>query len=108
MSGLNEVRVRGRVLRDADAFRGGKVADVLYFTLAVPAMDGRGQDVYVDCVAFPPQYDDFDGLLEKDEIVEVHGGLIYRTWTDMKGQRKSGVEVCATTVIVEEEDEDVD
>lgn len=100
---INRVHIKGRVLRSADAYRHGRTAGALFFALAVPGKD-REQESYVDCLALPDTYEQFEGYLEEGDVAEVEGSFVYRTWTDGRGVRRSGPEVLVEKIDVYEED----
>lgn len=99
---INDVHIKGRVLRSADAFQNGRTMDTLYFAVSVPTKKDPERKVYVDCLAFPDTYEQFDGFLEAGEVVTIDGTLVYRTWTDSNGTKRSGTEVLVETIKTEE------
>lgn len=104
---VNEIRVMGEVLRDANPIPDGNGMRVV-FCLKVPCKADQRQLVYVDCIAGQETFEQFDGYLERGEIVMVSGSLSFRTYTMHTGEHKTLLVVMAETVEVFEEDEDVD
>lgn len=95
----NYARISGTVLRDVDITRQRGKTRTLFFTVAVPT-EGDSY-AYVDCLAFPDLYEEFDGFLEAGERITVEGMFDFRTWTDGRGVKRSGTEIRATNIELE-------
>ena len=104
MEAVNSVHIIGSVIRDANP-RSSRSGCAVYFSLKVPSTFRKNELVYVDCVAFPETFDQFEGFLERGETVEVEGSLQFRKFYDEYGNNARGLEVVADKVTVLEEDE---
>lgn len=103
METVNSVHIIGRVLRDANP-SSSRTRAAVYFCLKVPSVFRDDELVYVDCVAFPETFDQFEGFLERGEVVEVEGSLQYRKFRDEYGNNMRALEVVADKVSVLEEE----
>lgn len=104
MTKRNSVHIVGTVLRDANP-TSSKSRSAVYFCLKVPSAFRKGELVYVDCVAFPETFEQFDAFLERGETVEVEGSLQFRKYYDEFGNNQRSLEVVADKVIVWEDEE---
>lgn len=99
----NSVSITGTVKRSAEAARIREGLSILDFTLCV-ATDGSDRPTYVDCRATPDSGEACDYVVEGERI-RVDGSLSFRTYTNSRGHRKSGLIVLAEEMEFLDEEE---
>ena len=96
----NYVRIVGSVKRNAEAESVREGLRALNFTVEAPTDSDR--PTYVDCIAYGDVVESIEGFVEAGEPIEVEGFLMFRTYTDGRGRKKSSLYVMAESITTEE------
>jgi single-stranded DNA-binding protein len=99
----NEVIIAGSVLRYAESRQIRSGLRIIDFTLSVNDPDGE-RDVYVDCYGTNELCDMVGDHVDEGDVLQVTGHLTYRTFTDQRGQKRSGLVVCAESAVAPSND----
>ena len=98
MASGNSVHIEGSVKRDASMVEVRPGIKVMDFCLVVDDPMAEGLSVYVDCYAPTDAVNMLDGFVSEGERLGVDGALTFRTVTDRRGARRTGMNVYVENV----------
>lgn len=91
MEGKNAVSIEGRVKRSEGSVNVRSGVNIMNFCLMIPDPLNKNADVYVDCFATTGATERLSGFVRAGELIGVEGSLTFRTYTDAKGYKRSGI-----------------